>query len=169
MQYAYESKVDDIVFIDTDIGWKVKDFIKLISYDVDCVGGTYRKKTDNSEEYVCKIIPENKLKREENNLVKVNGLGTGFLRLSKKLIEELYNSSIEYKLDTGKKYRRIFELSYDKESNFISEDITLCNKIKSLGYDVYFDPSITCIHTGVKTYYGDFLNYEKQLSKNKIQ
>ena len=44
LQLAYESGVDDLVWIDQDIEWTPSQFMKLLDHPVDVVGGTYPKK-----------------------------------------------------------------------------------------------------------------------------
>jgi len=43
---AYESEVDDLIFIDSDQGWSQKDFGNLISPTVDVIGGAVISKND---------------------------------------------------------------------------------------------------------------------------
>src|SRR5215470_5359285 len=37
----------DLIFIDSDVSWDVKSFMRLICHPVDVVGATYRKKIQN--------------------------------------------------------------------------------------------------------------------------
>ena len=43
---AYESEVDDLIFIDSDQSWTQKDFGNLISPTVDLIGGAVISKND---------------------------------------------------------------------------------------------------------------------------
>ena len=43
---AYESEVDDLVFVDADVDWQPDDFYRLLSHDVDIVAAPIIKKTD---------------------------------------------------------------------------------------------------------------------------
>lgn len=158
---AIESDVEDLIFIDGDEAWEPNDFIKLLSHDVDVVGGTARKKTD-LEQYVVKIIEGNGLKREENGLIKVEGIGTGFTRLSRRAMQAVWDQSEEYEGDNGIKNRMVFDISI-KEGKLISEDISLCHKLTKAGITIWFDPTITCDHIGIKNYKGNFLEWEKSL------
>ena len=158
IRIAVESEVDDLVFIDSDMGWIPEDFFKLLEYDVDIVGGTYRKKTD-VENYVVKISAENKLTLSDNNLVEVSGLGAGFLRLTKKAINALWDSAEEY-TDGDKKNRMIFNIGV-RDGFLLSEDIMACAKLRDLGFKIWLDPSITCTHTGIKTFEGNFNEWAK--------
>lgn len=159
--YAKQLDANDLIFIDADESWNPYDFFKLLSHDVDVVGGTARKKTD-VEQYVVKIFSDIGLKRSENNLIKVQGIGTGFTRLTKKAYNDLWSISEEYKEDSGKISKMIFNVEIEN-GNLISEDISMCKKLTDLGYNIWFDPSITCDHIGIKNYQGNFLEWEKNL------
>jgi hypothetical protein len=159
---AKEMEVDDLVFIDSDIDWEATDFFKLIEHDVDVVGGTYRKKTDEMEIYP--VFSANEILIEkENGLIEVEGLGTGFLRFSKKAIDDLYNSSDEYE-EVGKGKRRlVFDIGIDQNKRLVSEDIVACLKLRNKGYKIYLDATITCGHTGTKRFEGDFKLYLEKM------
>lgn len=158
--YAIQMDAEDLIFIDADESWHPNDFFKLLSHKVNVVGGTTRKKTD-VEQYVVKIIPEIGLKRSENNLIKVQGIGTGFTKLSREAYADLWQSSEIY-IDNGVEKRMVFNIGI-KNGELISEDISMCSKLVALGHCIYFDPSITCDHIGIKNYRGNFLEWEKKL------
>lgn len=154
---AYDAKMDMLIFIDGDIGWNPKDFFKLAKSNKDIIGGSYRKKSDNEELYVVKALDEKDksldLTIDKDGLMEVAGLGCGFIKISKKAIESLWNSSKKYKSEKGDS-RMVFEVVCE-ENDLISEDIYMCKKWRELGGKVYLDTHITCAHTGVKTYTGD--------------
>jgi len=155
---AYESDIDEVVFIDGDISWTPEQFMKLISHNVDVVGGAYRKKSFQ-EEYVVRVLPgETKLKVNKDKLVEVSGLGTGFVRVSKKVIQEVYESSKDYK-QGDKKSKMVFDIQIAEDGELLSEDIVFSEKIRSLGYNIYLDPYITCGHTGPVPFYGDLVKW----------
>jgi len=155
MAIMLEGGFDDIVFIDADIDWEVQDFFKLLSHPVDVVGGTYRKKGD-AEMYVAKILDSTKPADPQTGLYATDGLGTGFLRLSRKAVQYLWDVSEHYEeIDQGKVRRMIFEVLV-KNGDLWSEDITICQKLIDGGFTIWLDTSITCGHTGMKRYTGDF-------------
>jgi hypothetical protein len=55
-----------------------------------------------------------------------------------------------------KKLRNICEYTYVNGS-FVGEDITLCRKIKELGYKIWVNPKFTVHHIGNKMYKGNFI------------
>jgi hypothetical protein len=152
---ALEHDFDDLIFIDADQEWKPAWVPQLLSHPVDCVGGAVIKKTDAKELYNVRSpvlpIPVD----PATGLLMPEGLGTGFLRLSKRAMHELSNRSEMYQDDTGKVARWIFDVR-PVNGRLKSEDILLGDKLRDAGINVYLDPSITCAHVGYKKYTGDF-------------
>ena len=161
---ALEMGCDDIVWIDADIEWRPEWFFQLLNYDVDIVGGTYRKKSDNSESYVVSI--KNELLPDKQGLMSVSGLGCGFTRFSKKAIQYLWNNSEPYTENGEPESKRmIFDVRV-KNGELISEDIVVCDKLKQGGFDIWLDPHMTCNHTGIKKFQGNFKNWYSSLRNN---
>jgi glycosyltransferase involved in cell wall biosynthesis len=169
MALAREMDCDDIIFIDSDLEWQPEWVFQLLSYPVDVVGGTYRKKTDDHEEYVAKISNWATLQPDPTTgLMLVEGLGTGFLRLSKRAQQWLWDNSVEYNESETNKHRRwIFDVIVEN-GNLISEDILLCRRLRENGFDIWLDPRMTLSHVGTKKFQGDFSYWFSQL-KSQIQ
>jgi glycosyltransferase involved in cell wall biosynthesis len=159
MAIAYKNDFDDVIFIDSDIEWEPMWFFKLLKYNKDVVGGTYRKKNDTNELYVIKALPNNvNIVDGPTGLIKVSGLGTGFLRLNRKAIAHLWNTSAEYNDDTNNKFRMIFDITI-LDGKLQSEDINMCQKLINGGFDIWLDPRMCCNHIGTKKYEGNFINW----------
>jgi hypothetical protein len=82
LSIAVNNGFDDIIWIDADMEWEPVWLLQLLNHDADVVGGTARKKS-LVEQYVVKCKPEDLVKNEAG-LIKVEALGTGFLRMSAK-------------------------------------------------------------------------------------
>lgn len=161
MALAREMNCDDLVFIDADIEWRPEHFYRLLNYPVDIVGGTYRKKGE-AELYVGKIPDPTAARDPITNLLRVDGLGTGFLRFSRRVIDAVWEVSKPYH-DPDKGDRRwIFDVVVE-DNQMISEDIWLCKRLLELGFPTWLDTDITCNHIGFKKYTGDFANFISQM------
>jgi hypothetical protein len=150
---AYDSGVDDIVFLDVDQGFDAQAFFDVIDHPVDVVGITARMKTDD-ERYTHR--PEDPKKHrwnQELKLLEVEFLATGFLRLSRKAMKALYDASVPY--NDGKERRLICDVQIIN-GGMISEDIQIGKKLKEAGFQSYLDIRHTCSHFGVKKYEGDY-------------
>lgn len=161
MQLALEGDFDCLMFIDSDIEWQPEDFFKFVESPYDVIGGTYRKKGDK-EEYVVRNISQ-KQPDTRTGLVEVDGLGTGFVKLSRSALEYLWNSSEPYVDPKDMKERRmICEVSII-DNSLHSEDIMMFCKLIEGGFKVYLDTSVTCNHIGPYKFVGD---YKKWIEKN---
>ena len=161
---AIEHDLDALVFIDSDMQWNPTDLFKLLAYEEDVVGGTVRKKSDTEELY---NVNTQNLKIEDNGLIKVNSVGTGFLKLSKKALQALWDNSEEY-TNENKSCRMIFDVKVI-DGELISEDNVMCRKLRELGFDVWIDPTVDCPHLGVHKYTGNFMKYREEILKPKLK
>jgi hypothetical protein len=152
--------IEDMVWIDSDMGWNPDQVIRLLNHSVDCVGGTARRK-DDVETYVVNCKPEN-LIVGDNGLIEVEGVGTGFLRLSRHAIETLWATAPKKYRYQGEERRWIFHVEPEAGA-VISEDIRICRRLRQAGIKVYLDPTITCSHTGLKTWTGDFMAWATKI------
>jgi hypothetical protein len=154
---AHDADIDALFFIDGDIGWDAENFFKLVNSNKDIIGGSYRKKNDNEELYVVKALDSKDksldLTIDNEGLMEVAGLGCGFMKISKKAINTLWNVSKQYNCEKGDN-RMVFEVVCE-DNDLISEDIYMCKKWRDLGNKVYLDTNITCTHTGTKTFTGN--------------
>lgn len=155
---AVQNNFDDLIFIDGDIDWDPAWINTLLRYKVDVVGGTYRKKSDDREEYVCKSLKNPADVDTKTGLMKVDGLGGGLIRLSAKALKYLWESAEPYVDGAGKNARMVFEVKVIN-GELISEDIMMCRKLKEGGFDIHLDPRMCCGHSGQKRFIGNFINW----------
>lgn len=166
---AYDTKVDDLVFVDCDVDWNPMDFFKLLSHDAEIVGAVVPKKSD-FEQYAVKILPEGLLLNEassslHNCLVEVAAVGTGFLRIRKDAIEKIWEYSDEYtEPHKTEPVKMVFNVGI-LNGQLCSEDVYFCESWRHNGGKVFIDPTINVGHTGVKRWIGDFYNWSKNLNR----
>jgi hypothetical protein len=156
---AVEGEYDDMIFIDSDMEWNPHWVMELLARPEDVVGGTARKKTDDAEIYVTKTRD---LTVHENGLIKVDALGTGFVRLSRKAFTALWEASPEY-TNEGRVRRMVCDVQI-VDGVLYSEDTVLFKKLAELGFDCWLDPRMTCAHIGTKKFYGDIQAFIKRLA-----
>ena len=155
---AYRENYDAMVFIDDDELWEPKALIEILLSKKDVIAIPVVNKGDKKVEYNVFFDKNKIIKDDEDGYIKVKSVGTGFLKLSKKVIIELCESNSDM-LFRNKKLKNVFEFAYINDS-FIGEDILLCQKINELGYGIWINPKETVYHMGVKMYKG---NFEKSL------
>jgi len=160
--FAINSGADDLIFIDDDIEWDPEWVFKLLDYPVDIVSGVYRKKVDDAEIYAVQLTDpiEGDLR---TGLMKAKGLATGFLRLSRKAFVAVWEASRPYTNGLLPNERMIFDIQIDGETLY-SEDYVMSQKFTNLGFSMWVDPRMCCVHIGPKPFVGHFI---KWLEDNK--
>lgn len=159
IKLAIDGGYDDLFFIDSDTEWEPEWFFNLLERPEPIIGGALIKKTEK-EGYTVKLVDKKLKYSEDKKLIQVDGVGTGFMKVSKFALDKLWEMSDEYTSE-GEKHRMVFDIKVEN-GDLISEDYILCNKWKSLGYKVWLDPTITCNHIGIKKFKGDFENFIKK-------
>jgi hypothetical protein len=154
---ALNNGSDDLIFIDDDIEWDPEWIFKLLDYPMDVVGGVYRKKIDDAELYAVRLL-EPIQGDSRTGLMKVEGLATGFLRLSRKAFTSLWASSDPYTNGMLPNERMVFDLQIENQTLF-SEDYVMSKKLSKLGFDLWIDPRMCCVHTGPKPFVGHFIKW----------
>lgn len=155
---AYDQKYDTMVFIDCDECWDEKALIEILISNKDVISLPVVNKGD--KEITFNIWMDKQTEKDSTDgYLKINKCGTGFLKMSRKVIEDLWNSNTEL-VFRNKKLKNICEYTYVNGS-FVGEDITLSQKIKELGYDIWLNPNHTVSHIGNKMYKGDFKTINK--------
>jgi len=165
LKLALENDFDYLFFIDSDVEWNPDDFYKLLEHNEDIVGGALVKKNFQVESYTIKLV-EQKLKFNDNlSLIEVDGVGTGFLKISKRALQTLWEISPEY-INDDETFRMVFNVGIDDDGTMISEDFVMCKKWRGIGEKVWVDPKINCNHVGPIKY---FANFEEFLEKNDFK
>ena len=152
VKLALDGGYTDLFFIDSDTEWEPEWFFRLLDRPEPIVGGALVKKADK-EGYTVKLLDKKLKYSEDKKLIQADGVGTGFMKVSRFALEKLWEVSDEYTSE-GEKHRMVFDIKVEN-GDLISEDYILCNKWKDLGYKVWLDPTITCNHIGIKKFKGD--------------
>jgi hypothetical protein len=150
---------DAVIWIDADLEWNPMWIMELLGSDKDVIGGTYRKKTDDAELYTVKT---NNLESKDG-LIKVDGLGMGFVKMSNKAVQALWDASQPYQ-NEGRECRMVCDIQI-VDGQLVSEDNVVTRKLAALGFDVWLDPRMTCCHIGTKKFYGNFEAFSQTLRK----
>jgi len=153
VKLALDGGYDDLFFIDSDVEWEPEWFFRLLERPEPVVGAALIKKS-GTEGYTIKLIDKQLKYSEDKKLIQVDGVGTGFLKISRFALQKLWDMSDAYTSE-GQEHRMICDIKVEN-GDLISEDYILCNKWKSLGYKTWVDPTITINHIGTKKFKGDF-------------
>lgn len=149
---AHDENYDMMVFIDDDEYWNENALIEILQSEKDVVAVPVVNKGDKKLGY--NVWLSDDYQKDQDGYIKIEKCGTGFLKLSRKVIVDLWNSNMELFFRT-KKLKNICEYTFEN-GDFIGEDIALSKKIKELGYDIWLNPKYTISHIGNKMYKGNF-------------
>tara|TARA_R110001592_G_scaffold3092_6_gene17289 strand:+ start:117 stop:872 length:756 start_codon:yes stop_codon:yes gene_type:complete len=164
---AVESDMDELLFIDADMVWNPEWVIQLLETGLDYVGGTARKKSDDNIDFAMKITPDpldQRFLEDQKDILEVQVVGTGFLKLSKNVLKKIGEISKDYTNgpDKERANKMYFETSINSKGELIGEDATLCDKWREVGGTCYLHTKMTCGHIGPKVFFGDFKSFHKE-------
>lgn len=157
---AIDNNYDDLFFIDSDCEWNPDWFFNLLERPEPIVGGALIKKSDK-ESYTVKLTDKNLKWSHDKTLIEADGVGTGFLKISKFALDKLWEISEPYMSD-DEEHRMVCDIKVEN-GELISEDYIIAKKWQKLGYKVWLDPTITVNHIGIKKFKGDFNSFIKKL------
>lgn len=159
---AVEADFDDVLWIDSDMEWDPAWAVKFVKSELDVLGAPCIKKSIE-EQYNVKCLPEN-LVADENGIIKAEAIGTGFLKMSKKAIQALWEAGKPY-TSNGQERRWIFDVEI-QDGDIVSEDILVCKKLAAAGFDINVDSTATCSHIGVLNYRGNFSSFVVRVTES---
>ena len=143
-----ESPATDLFFIDADLTWEAADVVRLLGHDCDVVGATYRLKQFGPEIYP---VVKDAAEPREDGLMRVNGLPTGFLRIKRKVLEELANASESYPTSKDWPGRPQIPIIFERairDGMRWGGDTNFCRKWVDRGGTVWLDPEPGFEHRG---------------------
>lgn len=158
IKFAYEGDYDSLVFIDGDQSWDPNYFLKLVQSEKNAIALPVCLKQDTPK-FNFRTFSNLKdvIIDDKTGEFTIPQVGTGFFKLSSKLIKDLWHSSetIQFR---DQKLKFIFDFSIDN-MEYVGEDYTLCKKIRELGYNVWINTNSTCGHVGEKKYSHNFKEF----------
>ena len=158
--YARDGNFDDLIIIGPDQDWQPEWIIRLLSYPVDCVAGPVRKKTDEKELYNVKARGgvHSFRRHPDHDIITAPDLavGTGFMRLSRRALDILWDASEKYTIvGRDKPSAWIFDVR-PVNGELVGEDIHVCHTLRAHGIETWLDPTMNSGHVGQKRFVGDF-------------
>jgi len=156
-----KSDCTHILFIDSDIKFTYEQVERILSHDEDIVGGFYTIKQEGPVRLCCNTLNAVD-KPNEKSLVRMKYMGTGFLRISRKVFEVMIQEmgdQISYVDDAdGTTVKHDFwrmGVASDPltgKRRWLSEDWQFCQFALDLGFDIWADAAIMTEHVGTAIY-----------------
>lgn len=149
-----ESDCTDLLFWDADVGAEPNAFARLVKARRPYIACLYPKKQDLLEFPVDFIDPSN-VRGNEEGLVEVKMVPTGFLRLNRAVFDVMPH--VDYPCN-GKTYKGYFWTQITP-TGYIGEDVMFAHMWRRLGGKIFVVPDINMWHTGKKTWHGNMHNW----------
>lgn len=152
----------DLLFIDSDVGFGPEAVAKILTHDVDVVAGAVPYRTDDAE-FPAVLFAEDNKPIVQNGLLKAQMAATAFMRVRRgvftKIIEEFGDLMIVSEKDASGRETDRYLAAFDTQhvgTEWWGEDKRFCEMVRSLGIDVWIDPDLEFVHTGSKSWRGNF-------------
>ena len=152
------SGMDDLLFIDNDLGWRAADIVKLCSYETDIVGAAapFRHGPGGFPTHVLADDTGHARRDAASGLLEVDVLPTAIMKINKQVLFDLAKAKlaplrIEYKRDGAEhaRFLSFFDFEADEEHHVeFGEDVTFCRKCQRIGKKPLVDPDMTITHFG---------------------
>ena len=142
--------------LDADVAFQPEDILKLYSYQKPIVSASYPMKTIPIRHCyeVCNPV------KLCGNLIKIGGIGMGFVLIHRNVFEKLNRHYSELKYFPGlnnsnypiteKEYHNSYHYfaEMNKEGKYLGEDMSFFHRVSDIGYDVWMDTTIELQHIG---------------------
>jgi hypothetical protein len=137
------SDCTELVFLDADVSWDPEALVQLCRRDLDLVGGVYPYRRQ-SQNLPVRLL--NTKLPDENGLLEVEGLPTGFMKIKRHVLEKVAAQSRIY-LDKTEETAQVFERITSDDKTRWGGDISFCNKWRALGGKLYADTELRLGHS----------------------
>lgn len=134
---------DKLIWIDSDISWKVEDFKKIYESDKDIVSGAYMIGSGDVMAYkkiLNKAFTFEEIKNEID-LIKIEACGLGFAAVKQGVFESLSRPWFQAAMTSV-----FFEDGKQVEFPIMGEDISFCKRALDNGFEIWLDPTVKVTH-----------------------
>ena len=149
-----------ILFLDADVYLDAKGLLQMLAHEKDVIGAPVYLK--GKDEHGRQTLNTDAGIDQEPSLQVANRIGTAVFLLSREAVESLINDAIKdkrvYRINKKFQKNAVTDKNYDifttqiVNNEYLSEDFSVCHKLKSLGYKIYVDTSVYTRHSGMATF-----------------
>jgi hypothetical protein len=149
--------VENLFFIDDDLGWPAEKFIEFIERPEDILVGVYPKRSDD-EDWPVVVKGEGGELEEKDHLIRVMRGPTGFMRIKRHVLENTLQFAPMFK-DINPRGETdetpaFFAAGVAPDGWFWTEDYIFCQNMTAAGYEIWADPDVEFTHRGPKAWGG---------------
>ena len=155
----------DLIFIDADVSWEPEHLIELMQHEVDIVGGVYPfRRADKQLDMPVRMMPH---RTPENGLLEVEGLPTGFMRIQRRVLEEMAKDAPSY-MHNGANVPIVFQRTLEEGTRW-GGDLNFCNKWRERGGHVYCVYDMTLGHAAKVIFHGSMGEFLRKKSNTTLR
>lgn len=149
--------VDNLFFIDDDLGWPAEKVLEFCERDEDILCGVYPKKSEEPDWPVVICGDDGELV-EKDGLIKCVRGPTGFMRIKRRVLEAMLPHAPMF-LDMNIKGEPeqtpgFFASGVAPDGWFWTEDYIFCQNAAAAGFEIWCDPDIEFKHRGNRAWTG---------------
>lgn len=174
----YRSDFTHLLMVDSDMGWKVGDVIRMINYNVDFIAAAGVKKITGPSEFClnnCDDAGNTKpMLVSGNGTLEVTEIGAAFVLISKNCANQMmdyYRAELEYEI-IGPELPNGKQMEVDLFAPFIipgtkrrlPEDYAFMNRYRKIGGKIVVLPDVELTHAGRFSWKGKFSDSLQWLS-----
>lgn len=155
---VHHPDADSLFFLDDDLGWPAEKVLEFLERDEDILCGVYPKKSED-EDWPVVVWGDDGNLVERNGLIRLVRGPTGFMRIKRRVIEEMVKHAPPF-LDIDKKGEAVstpgwFAAGVAPDGWFWTEDYIFCQNAAGCGFEIWADPDIDFEHRGSRVWKGN--------------
>jgi len=155
------SDAEAMLFVDADVVISDDAVLRLFALSIgkDITAGIYPRRGSDRKFFLDYYLDENGgLEFDENGLLRVQRIGTGFMMIQRHVLETMVANHPEWSYANNVNNRTdcaLFDLGVFN-GEYYGEDYLFCDRATADGFTVFLDPSISLPHVGSEKFSRDF-------------
>lgn len=155
-----KTDAQDMLFIDSDVIINPDDVLRLLAQHAgrDVTAGMYPRRAKDKRFFLDMHFDEDGNFEFDGSLMKVQRVGTGFMMISRKIIEKLIADHPEWRYENKDgvgAVSAVFDFAV-KDGKFVGEDYLFCDRVREAGGSVWVDVDISLPHIGTEAFTNNF-------------
>lgn len=151
----------ELLFLDADVSWEPEDIVRLCQHDLDIVGGVYPYRREGSDTMPFRMKSGASV---ENGLIEVEGLPTGFMKIKRRVLEEMSAVAPKYVTKANETALLFDRPTPGPDKLRWGGDIDFCNRFRASGGRIFADVTLHLGHTGTVTVKDSLGAYLRRIS-----
>lgn len=150
----------DMLFIDSDVIVTPDDVLRLLCQHTgrDVTAGMYPRRASDKRFFLDVYYDQCGDLEFEGSLMRANRVGTGFMMVSRNIIERMVEAHPEWQYENKEgngKVSALFDFAV-KDGKFVGEDYLFCDRVRDMGGSIWVDVDISLPHIGTEAFTNNF-------------